>query len=159
LCDLLKLYVSKVVVCDPRRKALLNAGNKSDRINARKLADLLRNGSLVAVYHGETGLLTREAMIDSFVRTPVDTEVSLPTMTGGDLLVGSFVNNQIGYNRPFQGAGEYRAPMPNFYLCGGSSHPGGNVTGPCGYNAAPVLASDLSLPIWWNLPQLSIERV
>lgn len=101
--------------------------------------------------------LTREAIIDSFVRTPVDTEASLPNMTGGDLLVGSFTNNQVGYNRPFAGAGEYRTPVQNLYLCGGSSHPGGNVTGLCGYNAAGVLATDLSLPIWWNPPQVSVE--
>jgi phytoene dehydrogenase-like protein len=101
--------------------------------------------------------LTREALIDAFVRTPVDTESSLPNMTGGDLLVGSFANNQIGYNRPFPGAGEYRTPVQNLYLCGGSSHPGGNVTGLCGYNAARVLATDLHLPIWWNPPQLRLE--
>ena len=41
LCDLLKPYVMKLVVCDPRRNALLKDGNKSDRIDARKLAELL----------------------------------------------------------------------------------------------------------------------
>jgi hypothetical protein len=39
-----------------RRNALLKSGSKSDRIDARKLAELLRNGSLSAVYHGENGL-------------------------------------------------------------------------------------------------------
>ena len=53
LYDLLKPYVTKVVVCNPRRNALLKAGNKSDRIDARKLAELLRAGLLSAVYHGE----------------------------------------------------------------------------------------------------------
>jgi hypothetical protein len=38
LYDLLKPRVTKVVVCDPRRNALLKEGNKSDRIDARKLA-------------------------------------------------------------------------------------------------------------------------
>jgi transposase len=41
LYDLLKPYVSGLVVCDPRRNALLQDGNKSDRIDARKLAELL----------------------------------------------------------------------------------------------------------------------
>src|SRR5436309_13932855 len=58
LYDLLKPYVTKVVVCDPRRNALLKSGNKSDRIDARKLAELLRAGLLSAVYHGETGIRT-----------------------------------------------------------------------------------------------------
>jgi transposase len=47
--------VTKVVVCDPRKNALLKSGNKSDRIDARKLAQLLRGGELSPVYHGETG--------------------------------------------------------------------------------------------------------
>ncbi|MGA7409314.1 MAG: transposase [Bryobacteraceae bacterium] len=58
LYDLLKQRVTRVVVCDPRKNALLKAGNKSDRIDARKLAELLRGGFLSAVYHGEGGLRT-----------------------------------------------------------------------------------------------------
>jgi hypothetical protein len=42
LYDLLKPHVQQVLVCDPRRNALLKEGNKSDKIDARKLADLLR---------------------------------------------------------------------------------------------------------------------
>jgi Transposase len=42
LYDLLKPHVAKLVVCNPRKNALLKHGNKSDRIDARKLADLLR---------------------------------------------------------------------------------------------------------------------
>jgi phytoene dehydrogenase-like protein len=79
---------------------------------------------------------------DKFVLSPADTEIALPNMRQGDLLVGSFANNQVGYNRPFVGAGSYRSPIPGLYLCGGSTHPGGNITGLCGYNAARVIASD-----------------
>ena len=43
LYDLLKPHVTKLVVCDPRKNALLKEGNKSDKIDARKLADLLRD--------------------------------------------------------------------------------------------------------------------
>ena len=80
-----------------------------------------------------------------FARSPLDTERSLPNMRYGDLLVGSFVNGQVGYDRPFRGAGEYRTPIEGLYLCGSSSHPGGNVTGLPGYNAAQVLLADLGL--------------
>ena len=55
LHDLLKPHVAKLVVCDPRKNALLKAGNKNDRIDARKLADLLRSGLLWPVYHGRAG--------------------------------------------------------------------------------------------------------
>jgi hypothetical protein len=44
------------VVCNPRKNALLKDGNKSDRIDARKLAELLRGNQLKPVYHGETGV-------------------------------------------------------------------------------------------------------
>jgi len=53
LHDLLKPHVSHLVVCDPRRNALLKDGRKSARIDARKLAELLHGNQLHAVYHGE----------------------------------------------------------------------------------------------------------
>jgi uncharacterized protein YodC (DUF2158 family) len=56
LYDLLKPHVTKVVACGPRKNALLKSGNKNDRIDARKLADLLRPGLLSPVYHGENGI-------------------------------------------------------------------------------------------------------
>ena len=58
LYDLLQPQVRRVLVCDPRRNALLKEGSKSDRVDARKLADLLRTGMLRPVYHGEHGLRT-----------------------------------------------------------------------------------------------------
>jgi transposase len=58
LHDLLKPHVNHLVVCDPRKNALLKEGSKSDRIDARKLAELLRGGQLKPVYHGEHGLRT-----------------------------------------------------------------------------------------------------
>jgi len=58
LYDLMKPHVTKVIVCDPRKNALLNAGNKNDRVDARKLSDLLRAGLLTPVYHGESGVRT-----------------------------------------------------------------------------------------------------
>jgi transposase len=50
LHDLLKPHVRQVSVCDPRKNALLKVGNKSDRIDARKLAELLRANLLRSVY-------------------------------------------------------------------------------------------------------------
>ena len=56
LYDLLSPHVERLVVCNPRKNALLKDGNKSDRIDARKLAELLRGNQLKPVYHGETGV-------------------------------------------------------------------------------------------------------
>jgi hypothetical protein len=52
LYDLLKPHVHEVPDCNPRRNALLKEGSKSDKVDARKLADLLRTGMLRPVYHG-----------------------------------------------------------------------------------------------------------
>jgi phytoene dehydrogenase-like protein len=98
--------------------------------------------------------LSGGAVIDSFTRSPLDTERTLPNMRRGDLLVGAFANGQVGYHRPFPGAGQYRTPVPGLYLCGGSTHPGGNITGLCGYNAARTVAADLDVPVWWNPPEI-----
>src|SRR5229473_1849231 len=72
LYDLLKPNVTKIVVCDPRKNALLKTGNKSDRIDARKLAELLRAGLLSAVYHGETGLRTLKELCRSYLTISKD---------------------------------------------------------------------------------------
>src|ERR1700745_440313 len=56
LYDLLKPRVSRLVVCDPRRNALLQEGNQTDRVDARKLAELLQNNQLRSVYHEDHGL-------------------------------------------------------------------------------------------------------
>jgi transposase len=58
LYDLLQPQVQHIVVCNPRRNALLKEGSKSDKVDARKLAELLRTGMLRPVYHGENGLRT-----------------------------------------------------------------------------------------------------
>lgn len=122
------------------------------------------NWDRIASRHGRSMLnlwaqyapnLTSTVVVDSFVRSPRDVERTLPNMRFGDLLVGSFDHGQTGFNRPFPGAGNYRTPVRGLYLCGGSTHPGGNITGLCGYNAARVIAADASVPCWWNPPDMA----
>src|SRR5438477_1319248 len=72
LYDLLKPHVTKVVACNPRKNALLKDGNKSDRIDARKLADLLRGNHLKPVYHGETGVRTLKELCRSYLTISKD---------------------------------------------------------------------------------------
>jgi phytoene dehydrogenase-like protein len=98
------------------------------------------------------------AVIDAFTRSPLDVERELPNMREADLLIGAFTNGQVGHDRPFPGAGSYRAHIPNLYLCGSSSHPGGNVTGLPGYNAAQVILADLGVKADWAPPPIS-ERL
>jgi phytoene dehydrogenase-like protein len=96
-----------------------------------------------------------DAVIDSFTRTPLDIERCLPNMREGDLLVGAFANSQVGHDRPFAGAGAYRTHLPGLYLCGSSSHPGGNITGLPAYNAAQVILADLGIKADWAPPPIA----
>src|SRR4030081_1142398 len=66
LYDLLQPQVQHILVCNPRRNALLKEGSKSDKVDARKLAELLRTGMLRPVYHGEHGLRTLRELARSY---------------------------------------------------------------------------------------------
>jgi len=72
LYDLLKPHVAQVIVCDPRKNALLKAGNKNDRVDARKLSELLRAGLLSPVYHGECGVRTLRELARSYLAVTKD---------------------------------------------------------------------------------------
>src|ERR1700685_1571627 len=72
LYELLRPHVTKVVVCNPRKNALLKAGNKNDRGDARKLSDLLRTGLLTPVYHGESGVRTLRELSRSYLTITKD---------------------------------------------------------------------------------------
>jgi transposase len=72
LYDLLKPHVTELVVCNPRRNALLKEGSKSDRIDARKLAELLRANLLRSVYHGEHGVRTLKELARSYLTISKD---------------------------------------------------------------------------------------
>jgi transposase len=72
LYDLIKPHVTELVVCNPRRNALLKEGSKSDRIDARKLAELLRANLLRPVYHGENGVRTLQELARSYLAISTD---------------------------------------------------------------------------------------
>jgi phytoene dehydrogenase-like protein len=48
-----------------------------------------------------------------------------------------------GALRPAPGWAQHRMPIPGLYQTGGTTHPGGSVTGGPGRNAAMVMLSDL----------------
>lgn len=54
LYELLQGRVARAVVCDARK--ITRTGNKSDRLDARELADLLRCNRVSAVFHQDMGL-------------------------------------------------------------------------------------------------------
>lgn len=109
-----------------------------------------RGEQLLNLWQQSTTNLNSSNILDRFVVTPRDTVRALPNMKESDLLVGAFSSGQVGRNRPFYEAGKYRTPVKGLYICGGSSHPGGNITGLAGYNAASVIAEDFQLNQWWE---------
>jgi transposase len=64
LYDLLRPRVANVVVCDPRR--ISSEGNKADKIDAKRLAELLRTNGLVAVYHGNRTTRAVKELAESY---------------------------------------------------------------------------------------------
>jgi transposase len=72
LYDLLQPQVKRVVVCNPRRNALLKEGSKSDRVDARKLAELLYTKMLRPVYHRENGMRAVKELARSYVTISKD---------------------------------------------------------------------------------------
>jgi transposase len=73
LYDLLVRRVAHLVVCNPRKNALLKAGSKTDSIDARKLAELLRAGLLSPVYHGQNSTAAVKHLGRSYAALTEDT--------------------------------------------------------------------------------------
>ena len=72
LYDLLKPHVTKLLVCDPRKNASMREGNQNDKIDARRLAELLRLNHLSPVYHGEHGLRSLKELVRSYLTITKD---------------------------------------------------------------------------------------
>jgi transposase len=70
LYDLLKPHVSEVLVCNTRKNG--KDGNKSDRIDARKLSEMLYMNNIKSVYHGQHGLRTLKELARSYLTITKD---------------------------------------------------------------------------------------
>jgi phytoene dehydrogenase-like protein len=92
----------------------------------------------------ENNILSTDSM------TPLDIERHDRNMYCGDWMVGEYSGDQALENRPFPGWGQYRTPIEGLFMCGSSCHPGGNITGAPGYNAARVIAESLGIKPWWS---------
>jgi phytoene dehydrogenase-like protein len=83
----------------------------------------------------------RRSVLHYRLRTPLDLERENGLTDGciGRLQHGG---EQLFWNRPLPELARYRAPLPGLYLCGAGQHPGGEVTGPPGHNAAQTVLYD-----------------
>lgn len=75
------------------------------------------------------------------VLSPLDME-RVMGLTGGHALHGEMAPDQLLFLRPVRGWAQYRTPIPQLYLCGAGTHPGGGVTGANGRNAAREILRD-----------------
>ncbi len=74
LYEVLRSFVAEVIVCDPRRNKLLGEGSKADKVDARKLADLLRTGLLRSVYHGHEATRKLKELVRAYETLSIDTQ-------------------------------------------------------------------------------------
>ena len=87
----------------------------------------------------------KDLIVHAEVRTPheIENEIGL---TEGNIFQGELTIDQLFFNRPFPGYGQYRMPVKNLYMSGSSTHPGGGVSAACGANAAREILMDLKRP-------------
>jgi transposase len=64
LYDLIRPHVSDLVVCDPRK--IVGQGAKTDKVDAKRLAELLRTNVLTPVYHGEKSIRALREQVQSY---------------------------------------------------------------------------------------------
>lgn len=69
------------------------------------------------------------------MRTPVDIEADFGN-AGGHWHHGEMSIDHAFMMRPVHGTAQYETPIPGLYLCGAAAHPGGDITGLPGRNAA-----------------------
>ena len=69
------------------------------------------------------------------VLTPVDLE-EIYGLTGGHIHHGELALDQLFAMRPTLGWADYRTPIRGLFLCGSGTHPGIDLTGGSGQNAA-----------------------
>ncbi|MGH7777921.1 MAG: phytoene desaturase family protein [Candidatus Dormibacterales bacterium] len=86
---------------------------------------------------------TEDVILAAHVKSPMDFEKANPHMIKGTFHGGDRGLSQSGALRPVPGWGSYRMPIPGLYQTGGTTHPGGSITGAPGRNAAMVLLQDL----------------
>ena len=84
----------------------------------------------------------RQRIRDWMLLTPPDLEARVG-LTDGNIRHLDMVLGQMLAERPLHGWSNYRTPIAGLYLCGAGTHPGGEVTGAPGHNAAHTILRDL----------------
>ena len=77
----------------------------------------------------------RQTVVGRELLTPADLEHAFG-VTGGHWHHTEMALDQMLMMRPTYEAAQYATPIPGLYLCGAGCHPGGDLTGAPGHNAA-----------------------
>ncbi|MDE0223391.1 MAG: NAD(P)/FAD-dependent oxidoreductase [Spirochaetaceae bacterium] len=85
----------------------------------------------------------RRSILHLRLRTPADLERE-NGLTDGCIWHIQHGGDQLFWNRPLPELSRYRAPFPGLYLCGAGQHPGGEISGIPGRNAAQEVIRDLA---------------
>ncbi|MGI9607984.1 MAG: phytoene desaturase family protein [Acidimicrobiales bacterium] len=85
---------------------------------------------------------TADKVVDRAVRSPEDLETHNSHMIRGAFHGGDRSPANSGANRPVPGWAQHRMPIPGLYQTGGTTHPGGSITGAPGRNAAVIILED-----------------
>jgi phytoene dehydrogenase-like protein len=95
--------------------------------------DALREHAIDAIERYAPAI--RNQILHAELLTPADLEQNYH-VTGGHWHHTEVALDQILMMRPTYEAAQYSTPLPGLYLCGAGCHPGGDLTGGAGHNAA-----------------------
>jgi phytoene dehydrogenase-like protein len=87
--------------------------------------------------------MTPKTILATLIRSPEDVEAANPHMINGTFHGGDRGFAFSGDLRPAPGWAQHRTPLPGLYQTGGTTHPGGSITGAPGRNAARIILQDL----------------
>ncbi|MBV8831684.1 MAG: NAD(P)/FAD-dependent oxidoreductase [Hyphomicrobiales bacterium] len=85
----------------------------------------------------------RASVLARQIFVPVDIE-RVYGIEGGQIFHTELVPEQVLWNRPIPGHSGHGDLVPGLYLCGAGTHPGGDVNGAPGFNAARALLGDIA---------------
>jgi phytoene dehydrogenase-like protein len=87
--------------------------------------------------------MTPDVITGVLTRSPEDIAAANAHMINGTFHGGDRAAPFAGALRPAPGWAQHRMPIPGLYQTGGTTHPGGSITGAPGRNAAWVMLADL----------------
>jgi phytoene dehydrogenase-like protein len=106
-------------------------------VEREKLAERMTDILTSLAPNFRASVLAREVFL------PVDIE-RVYGITGGQIFHSELMPDQVLWNRPIPGYSGHNDMLSGLYLCGAGTHPGGDVNGAPGHNAARAVLKDLA---------------